>query len=242
MGWLSDALSRVAKKLPSPPGAEKLIEKLPKPMRSKAEFLNRINPAVSLGKFNRAVGESGGDFQKQREALRQNHYRMFRPFDKKNEDFAAAEKMLKSRDPATRVKGQKILATTNAATMRTGAAGAKVGSLFVGGYLGAAVKAAAGAARAPQPLEVPASPFPQNDTLPYSYDATIPLANMRGGVSGVAPPRPGLLDLLYSLLVRPRYQTAGRASVEQPTKGIEVSRGLPIRRPLPVRPGQRVPL
>lgn len=104
---------------------------------------------------------SGGDG---RAALRRYHFNTFLPFDKRTKDLRDAEVMIASGNPQTRQAGFALRARVDGATARHGRIGAAVGSLFVGGAAGGAVKAAASATRAnPTPAE---APFRSVDTWP----------------------------------------------------------------------------
>lgn len=142
---------------------EKVLPKSVQKVAAKATDLAfNINPVTSTAQFYDE--QKGGTFAEKRAALRSKHFREFLPLSKTTRMSNEADKLLASSDPTDQQRGAELRAQVDRKTLRHGQAGAAVGSLFVGGAAGGAVKAAAAATRInPTPEEATGNPV---DTWP----------------------------------------------------------------------------
>lgn len=140
-----------------------------------------------------------------RAALRRYHFNTFLPFDQRTKDLRDADVMIGSGNPATVQAGYALRARVDSATARHGGVGAAVGSLFVGGAAGGAVKAAASAVRANPTASD--SVFARNNTWPDPAlvpDVDVQMYSRAPNGSPVyrrKSPKPGLLTFFWRLLV-----------------------------------------
>lgn len=127
-----------------------------------ADFAFNVNPVTSTAQFYDE--QKGGNMADKRAALRRKHFREFLPLSKTTRMSNEADALLGSKDPTDVQRGVELRAQVDHKTMRHGQAGAAIGSLFVGGAVGSAAKAAAAAVRAnPQPGDATGDAA---DTLP----------------------------------------------------------------------------
>lgn len=147
-----------------------------------------------------ASGENG------RAALRRYHFNTFLPFDKRTKDLRDANRMIESGNPKLMRIGKDLRARVDSATARHGRVGAAVGSLFVGGAAGSAVKAAASATRAnPTPATAPMDPadtWPDPSLVPDVQHQMYSRAPVGAPIYRQNGPG-GLLGFLWRVLVPP---------------------------------------
>lgn len=189
-----------------------ITKRLPKSVRKVVAKTPFLNPGLRLGQAmdeatQSKFGGAGGihwNMKGGRAALRRFHMSTFRPYSAQGKDVRAFDAAVYTGNANERRVAFGRLKQLNASTEKHGIVAAKIGSLFIGGYAGAAIKTgvnvAARASAAGMQVNSPA------DTLPYPSSDPMSDSYRRYGINQPAyraggQKKGGLLTLLWTLLV-----------------------------------------